>query len=154
MHRLRDRRTQAVWSAECDNMFNVMFEGMLSWEGEPFRSKFSDPGLLEDGSITMKTIQSLLDVLQCGLGDCWASNEVAEVQKCGYGTYHISRHVALNCWEPYLFSDSQGMGCVLREKSMYLHECLRVITCPLVESSTFLKPAKTRVQWDDGNSTV
>ena len=93
-----------------------MFESMLPWEGESFWPDFSDPSLLEDGPVAVKTIQSILNVLQRRLGDCWAPHKIAEVQKRRYGPYHILGHISLDCWEPYLFRDVRGHSMILESQ--------------------------------------
>ena len=95
-------------------MFNVMLECVLSWERESFGPGFSDPGLLKNRSIVVKTIQCILDLLQCCLGDCRVPDKVAEVQKRGHGMHHIARHIAFDRWEPYLFLVIRDGTCSMR----------------------------------------
>ena len=83
-------------------MFDVMFERMLSWKGESFWPVFLDPGLLKDGSVVVETIQSILNILQRSLCDCWVPDKVTEIQKRGYSVDHIFRYIALNCRQPNL----------------------------------------------------
>ena len=89
-------------------MLDIMLECVLPWEREPFWPKFSDSGLLEDGAVAVKAVQSILDFPECGLGDRWTPDKIAEVQKRGYGTCHILGHISLDCWEPNLRSVVRG----------------------------------------------
>lgn len=76
----------------------IVLERVLAWEGDVIAYTGAD----KDLAMQVETVQSIIDGIECGLGNRISPDKVAEVQESREGLDHFRRNVAGNGSEIHL----------------------------------------------------
>jgi hypothetical protein len=80
-------------------VLRIMLDRMLTRDRETFCTGFPNSGLLEDRTIIVEAIQSVLDGCKGGFAYNVAPNQVTEIYVRRQGTNNFSRNMAFDCSE-------------------------------------------------------
>ena len=144
-----DRWAETIGSTKLLDKVVIVHKWVLAGQ---WKSRRSDTRDTKYFTVTMKRLQGHLNHPECVLWDDRTANKIAEVNEGCYCSNHLRRNMACNCWEENLHMYSMLAEIYMwNERNVYLHECLRVITCPLLESSPLLELAQARKWWGSCN---
>src|SRR5882672_7127464 len=100
----------------------------------------------------VEAIQDDLQLCEIFCCDCITSHDITEVKECRQTLDHFRRDMASNCSEIDLLCNKYQLVWYQISFALYgpyLHECFRVISCPLLKITTIWESPKT---WKGRNS--
>jgi len=70
---------------------------MLAREGEPNGTRWTDTMGLEDDTVAIKSLESLINGGETVLVNCWTPDQIVEVEICRKCTNHVVGNMSLDC---------------------------------------------------------
>ena len=106
------------------------------WEGEAIGAY---AGHSEDFPVMVEPLECSLECIEGIFSENTLACDVAEIEECTECLCNVGRYITFES----IYEDLVGLACeVIATKSSYLHQCSRVIACPLFEFVSLLEPLK------------